>query len=402
MVQPSAHTPDHVRPDLVVDFDFLRDPRLADDMFDGIQKLGVEAPEIFYTPRNGGHWVAQGREAVTEMMRNPEVFSSAAQTADRKAQTIRIPIGLDPPDHRVFRRVLDQAFSPKAMTTLAPQIRALAKELIDKVAQQPGCEFVSAVAEPLPVLIFMRMAGLPEERFHEFRGWVLAAVSSYNAAERQAVFDKVLDMTAPLVRERMQTPGDDLISRIAQADLDGRRPTFDEIQSFYLMLFIAGLDTVVNAMSVGIRHLAMDETLQATLRDDPTKITAAMEELLRRYAIALPGRQLSRDTVYRGIEMRHGDSVMLFLPGANIDRNFHAAPTQIDLSRATPHIAFGTWIHRCVGAHLARIELKILYEEWLARIPPFRIDPDRAWKFHPALVLSVDELPLVWADGSAA
>lgn len=397
----AADIPSHVAADRIFDFDFLGDDRLADDMHEGFRRLSSEAPELFFTPRNGGHWVAQGRDVVTDILRDPSLFSSAAQTADRRAQTVRLPIGLDPPDHKIYRRVLDQAFSPRSMTALGPEIRALAIDLIDTVASDGGCDFVSVVAEPLPVLIFMRMAGLPEDRFHEFREWVLAAVASYDAAERQAVFDKVLDMTAPLVRERMKKPGDDLISRIAKADLDGRQPTFDEIQSFYLMLFIAGLDTVVNAMAFAIRHLAMDDELQRTLRGDPSKITAAVEEILRRFSIALPGRQLSRDACYRGIDMRHGDAVMLLLPAAGIDANAHDDPTRVDLERGASHIAFGAGIHRCVGAHLARVELKILYEEWLARIPPFRLDPDRPWRFHPALVLSVDELPLIWNERPA-
>jgi cytochrome P450 len=240
------------------------------------------------------------------------------------------------------------------------------------------------------------MAGLPEDRFHEFREWVLAAVGSYDAAERQRTFDKVLAMTAPLVRERMQSPGNDLISRIIEADLDGRKPTFDEVQSFYLMLFIAGLDTVVNAMSVGMRHLAIDAELQDQLRANPWLQRRANEELLRRYSIALPGRQVTRAADFRGAPLRHGDSVMLFLPGANIDAAFYADPTQIVLNRPESHIAFGMGPHRCVGQHLARIELNILYEEWLARIPPFRLNSDKPWQFHPALVLSIDALPLVW------
>jgi cytochrome P450 len=118
--------------------------------------------------------------------------------------------------------------------------------------------------------------------------------------------------------------------------------------------------------------------------------------LLRRYSIALPGRQVTRAADFRGAPLRHGDSVMLFLPGANIDAAFYADPTQIVLNRPESHIAFGMGPHRCVGQHLARIELNILYEEWLARIPPFRLNSDKPWQFHPALVLSIDALPLVW------
>lgn len=388
--------PDHVPSELVFDFDFLNDARLKPDMHQGIAELARLAPPFFYTPRNGGHWVAQGKDVLFDIARDVSLFSSAAQTDDYKVQTVRIPIGMDPPEHTAYRAVLTQAFSPKSMTALAPDIRALAVELIDKVVACGSCDFVASVSEPLPVLIFMRMAGLPEERFAEFREWVAAAVGSYDPVERQQVFDKVTDMTAPLVRQRMEQPGSDLISRIIQADVGGRRPTFDEVQSFYLMLFIAGLDTVVNAMSFGIRHLAIDQDLQASLRKDPSKIPSAMEEILRRYSIALPGRQVTRDANWNGIEFCRGDKVMLFVPGAGLDPNAYPDSTRVDLKRGESHIAFGAGPHRCVGANLARIELRILYEEWLSRIPHFGIDPDKPWRFHPALVLSVDSLPLVW------
>ena len=396
-VSPAETIPDHVPPELVVDFDFMRDPRLREDVHDGLRKLQAEAPPLFYTPRNGGHWIAIGREMLFNVSRDYEVFSNAPQTEDRAKLPRRIPITYDPPEHGAYRHVLMHAFAPKVVAAMEQKIRALAIQLIEDMAPDGHCDFVPAVAEPLPVKIFMEILGLPMERFAEFRVWVQQATGSYAPSERIGVLENVMEMTAPLVRARQETRQDDLMSRIIDADLDGRKPTFEEVQAFNLMLFIAGLDTVVNAMSFGVRHLARDPELQARLRAEPALIPKAMEELLRRYSIANPSRQVSRDTVYEGVELKKGELVMLATPAANLDPAAFDEPERIDLDRTEPHLAFGVGPHRCVGSHLARLELRILYEEMLARLPPFRADPDRRERVRPAVVFAVESLPLTWA-----
>ena len=395
-IDASAQAPAHIPPELVLDFDYLGDGRLQPDLHDGFGSLLKDAPPLFYTPRNGGHWVAAGHEAAFEIARDFDLFSNAPQSPSSERLPRRIPISYDPPQHTAYRHVLVHAFSPKAVNGMETEIRTFAAELLDAVAQDHGCDFVSAVSEPLPVKFFMRMMGLPMERFAEFRRWVVAATGAYGEQARAEVLDLVGEMTAPLVRERMAERREDLISRIVDADVGDRKPSFEEVQAFCLMLFIAGLDTVVNGMSFGVRALAMNPAFQDQLRADPGLIPKAAEELLRRYAIAMPIRQVARDATYNGVPLKRGDVVLLALTSANLDPAAFEDPFTLDLNRASPHVTFGAGPHRCVGSHLARLELRILYEELLARIPRFRLDPDRPATFHSGHVVAIEALPLVW------
>jgi cytochrome P450 len=150
-------------------------------------------------------------------------------------------------------------------------------------------------------------------------------------------------------------------------------------------------------MGYGIRHLAMNPDLQAQLRDNPKLIVEAAEEILRRYTFTVPTRRVTKDTELGGWQMKNGDRLMLYLPGADLDAAEFADPETYDLNRENKvHIAFGVGPHRCLGSHLARIELQVIYEQMLARLPEFRLDPDKAPKFHAGNIIAIDSLPLVW------
>jgi cytochrome P450 len=395
---PSRSIPPHIPATLVFDYDINADPRLVRDIHDGLMVLRREAPgPIFYSPLNGGAWIVTGYRECYDMARNFALFGNNLAKLDPSlAQTPRIPISIDPPEHAGYRRVLMEHLTPKALAALEPDIRSTLDDLIQSVIAKGQCDFVASVAEPLPVWVFMRMMGLPLDRYKEFRVWVGALVLQVPPQVRQKMLDVVMDMTAPLVRERMARRQDDLISKIIDADIDGRKPTFDEIQSYCLMLFIAGLDTLVNGMSFTIRHLAIHQPLQAQLRADPSLIPRAIEELLRRYSFANPSRLVLEDSDDYGVPMRRGDHVVLALPAADLDPIAFDDPEAINLDRSIPHLAFGAGPHRCVGLHLARLELRVLLERWLARVPTFHLDPAESWRFHQGRVHGVESLPIVW------
>lgn len=389
--------PAHVADALICDFDLFGGDLFADDLHGGIARLAAEGRDIVYSPRNGGHWVVIGREACFEAATDVALFSSEPLVRDPASTRQPIlPIELDPPRHGSYRRIFSEMFSAAAMTRYQPQIRDMAETLIDKVAASGRSDYARDVAEPLPVLFFMKMMGFPLDRFEEFRGWVLTALSSSDPAERDAIWGKVVAMSTELIHAREARPRDDLISRLLRADIDGRRPTLSEMQSFCIMLFVAGLDTVTNAMALTIRGLARDPALQAALRRDPSGIPAAVEELMRRYTGNTVQRFVARDGEFRGAALRKGDYVLIFYPAADLDPRAFPNPESVDVARRAPHLAFGAGPHRCVGAQLARIELRTAMAEWLRRIPDFRLDPERAWAYHPGYVISIDSLPLVW------
>lgn len=389
-----AHVPQH----LVYDFDFLNDPRLSADIHQGVETVVREAPPIFYTPRNGGHWVLARYQVIADAARDTGLFSSHQMSMPRMAdEPVQIPINLDPPEHGVYREVLSKAFSPRAVAALEADIRRFTDQLIDAVVGQGSCDFVHAVAEPLPVTIFMRLVGMPLERLPEFRVWVKEIITTPDPAVRARAFGQVHQAMGELIHARQRKREDDLISRMLDEPIGGREVTFEEMQNYCLLLFIAGLDTVVNGMAFGIRHLAGDPPLQRRLRAEPALIPQAVEELLRRYTFTNPGRIVARDETFHGVDFKSGDMVLLLLPAADLDGEAFENPTATDIDRENKrHIAFNLGPHRCVGSHLARLELRVLYEQWLRRIPEFSPDPARPATFAPGYVMGVTSLPLRW------
>jgi cytochrome P450 len=385
-----APIPSHVPAHLVLDFDFTADPSFDPDPYAGMAKLAREAPAIFYTPRNGGHWIVSQHQAAFDIARNTEVFSNSLGPPNM------LPISLDPPDHGLYRSVLVSAFAPAKVAKLDVAMRALANELIDAVAAKGRCEFQSAVAEPLPVLIFMDLVGLPRKHFRDLREWVVGAMKEGDQEKAQIYYQKMAEVSAEVIRDHQKQPKEDLISTLLASQINGKPLTFDEVLSYCLLLITAGLDTVINGMCLAVRHLAQDHPLQEKLRRDPSGIPELIEEMLRRYALTAARRRVRRDHEYAGIAFRTGDAVLLLYQGINLDPRAYPEPERLILDRKEPPVGFGLGPHRCVGSHLARFELKVLYEEWLRRIPTFRLDPDDPPVIHGGNVMDVVRLPLLW------
>jgi cytochrome P450 len=173
--------------------------------------------------------------------------------------------------------------------------------------------------------------------------------------------------------------------------------TLELMEDYSLLLFTAGLDTVINAMGYAVRHMARHPELQDELRADPALIVDAVEEMLRRYTFTIPIRRVVKQVELGGWTLKPGEWLDLYLPGADLDPREFEAPERFDLHRESKvHLAFGAGVHRCLGAHLARVELQVLYQQMLARFPRFRLDPDKPAKFHAGNVISCASLPLRW------
>lgn len=409
-VSPMTEKPDHVPESLVYDFDFYYDPGLIEKGHDRALEVSREAPPIFWTPRQGGHWIFSGHSAVFDASRDPEHFSNgpfsyeemqeiiASLPEDHPKPLIPSPITLDPPHHTAFRLPLQRAFSPKTIKELSVSIRELAIELIEGIKPAGKCEFMHAVAEPLPVTIFLKIFGLPVENQTEYRKLVkehLGATDSDPSAV-QARLRKVAETMRETILDRKENPQDDLISLLWSAEFEGRKATLEDLENYCVMLFVAGLDTVMNGMGIGAYHLAKSPELQAELRANPEKIANTTEEILRRYTFTLPPRFVAQDTEFHGVQMKKGEKVVLMLPSADLDSSEFKQPEKFDNTREVGHIAFGAGPHRCLGSHLARVELNILYEEMLARLPEFKLDPEKPVHYHGGPVWGPEELYLVW------
>jgi cytochrome P450 len=405
-----AERPAHVPVEAVYDFDTYLDPGLIADPHERIKEVLRDAPEVFWTPRNGGHWLVASHAANFAAARDTDRFSNmtiseADATAFQGALGVNsrripsaFPIGLDPPLHQQYRAPLQKVFSPKVVLGLKHDIEALADQLIDAMVDKGHCEFISDLSEPLPVTVFLRMMGMPIEQLHEFRAIIhdFFAPPTTPLAMAQRIW-KVVDSMKDTVLARRDEPRDDIISLLWQTEIGGRPTSYEDMENYGLVLFVAGLDTVVNGMAHGIRHLAMNPDLQRRLRDDPSLITNATEELLRRYTFTVPPRVVACDTEFFGWPMRKGEQLLLFLPAADLDEHAFNNSGEFVLDREdNVHIAFGVGPHRCLGSHLARVELQVAYERMLARLPEFRLDPEDPPRFHGGPVIGFDRLPLRW------
>jgi cytochrome P450 len=408
-LSPLTPRPDHVAESSVYDFDMFLDPALTRDPHERIRELLQVAPPVFWTPRNRGHWIVTGYRENYDASRDTETFSSVIMPVDDRSALLAFvpgathvplptPINMDPPQHTIYRAPLQKAFSPKAMMARKEEVRALANTLIDAFVEQGHCDFITEVAEPLPVQVFLKMMGLPLNRMAEFRDLVHEFLAPFVTPLDPIIrMRKVADSMKDEIEARRTNPQDDLISLLWSSEIDGKPMTYELMEDFSVLLFIAGLDTVINGMGYGIRHLAQNQDLQNELRANPKLIVEAAEEMLRRYTFTVPSRRVAKDTEFAGVQMKAGDQLALFLPGADLDPREFETPENYNLKRENNvHIAFGVGPHRCLGSHLARIELQIVYEQMLARLPEFRLDENKPAKFHGGNIIAIDSLPIRW------
>jgi cytochrome P450 len=389
--------PDHVPAHFVYDFDYIYDERLIRDPHERMKSLVAEAPPLFYSPRYGGHWVVLRKKALADIARDTVAFANRSLGIPPASQVMDlIPITYDPPKHTEYRLPLSKLFSPKGVQPQEEVIRRMAIELIEAVAQSRHCDFLSQVAEPLPPTLFFTMAGMPTNRLSEFRQLSETATAAPAAKDRQTAVARIGEILAEAVDARIAEPRDDIISHLVTADFGGRRLSVKEILNYSVLLFLGGLETVVNALAFCVRHLAQDQALQDSLRTDPSRIPVVAEELLRVHSIAMTVRTATSDMEYDGVKLRRGDQLLLLIPAINFDPDAFANATDVFPGRQEAHVTFNMGPHRCIGANLARLELKVFFEEWLRRIPPFRLDPKNPPRFPGGLNLAVRTLPLFW------
>lgn len=411
-VSPAVPKPAHVPDALVYDFDPYRDPELLEDPWKRIARMVKEAPPVFWTPRAGGQWIIRGYEELLAAYRDYETFSSTMGTAEQlKAMRAMLPpdipripqarpINLDPPEHTKYRAPLQKTFSPKAAQAMKDDIRKLAIELVEAILPKRQADFMPTVAEQLPVQVFIKMFGLPLERAAEYRQLAKEHLSSIAADVLSTVKKslRIVEVMRDTINERRVNPQNDILSMLWQTKLDDGHPTtMEDMEDYGVLLFIAGLDTVVNGIGHMMRHLALNPDLQEQLRNNPKLIPEAVEEILRRYSFTVPVRRVAKDTVYEGAPMKENERVLMYDPAADIDPRKFPDPETYDLNREDKtHIAFGAGPHRCLGSHLARVELQIILEVALERMKNIRLDPSRPIRFHGGHVIGPDLLPLVW------
>jgi cytochrome P450 len=395
--------PDHVPPDLIMPVqiaegeDFLAGPPHA-----YMAALQERCPPIFYrtSPSFGGCWSLIKHEDALFVLRHPEYFSTRGATPfprDPANPFKFIPLETDPPDHRKYRNILDPVFSPQGVAKLEGYIRKRANDLIDAIVDKRECEFTTAFGRPLPVSIFLDLMGLPQEMTDTFVKWAVDLLHSNDRAIMGETMKHISVYLKEQIAIKKQHPDEGVMSRIVHAQFDGEPISDQDVFGFNLFLFIAGLDTVFATLNNIWLWLAQNPERRREIIARPGDIDAIVEELLRVWSVTFSGRTVEQDIEVRGVQMKKGDKVNVILPACNFDPEVFPDPTKVDFDRPRKTIlAFTVGVHSCMGAHLARLEVKVGLQEWLRRIPDFTLKPGTDVVYRPGGVIGPKTLPLVW------
>ncbi|MBA68167.1 MAG: cytochrome [Rhizobiales bacterium] len=395
----SETSPKHIPESVVFDFDIYGDDRLTDDLHASYETLHRDAPDVFWTPRNGGHWMITRYEDIMDVVRDPEHFSVREMQIPRvEDPPLFIPLSLDPPDNIPYRQALMPFFAPKTVRAMEPKIRQFAIEMIEAVEKRGECDFVDDISSQFPVSVFMELMGMPLERLREFRTQADAFFESRSDEDIAANFGKIVAIMTELIETRRAEPKDDLISKMTQFEINGRPISLGELQSICSILFLGGMDTVTNVSSYLFRHLAGDAALQDRLSEEPEKIKDFIEEGLRSFGVVNTPRLVTKDFERFGVPFRQGDMVLCMLPLGGRDDRKTKDPNKFDIDREKiDHVTFSSGPHLCLGHTLARLEMRILTEEWLKRIPSFRLKPGTMAHSRVGTVMALEQLPLEWS-----
>jgi cytochrome P450 len=388
----------------------MTDPALANNPWPIYAGLRDHAPAVsapFSRSRSGKVVILSRYEDVRKALSSPELFEANGANEMGQQRPV-IPLDIDPPNHAKYRKLLDPLFSPRAVRAMADETRAIAKELLANIVDEGHGDFHANFTVPFPCRVFLNVVGFPPEDLAKFLRWkdalvhaedvaqsddlnVLRKLWAKTADELYAYFDTLLD-------RRIAAPADDLATRLVNAEVGGEPLTRNEMLDILFLQMAAGLDTVTATLDCVISRLARDADLQAAARSEPQKTRQIVEELLRvETPVSLVLRYATQDMVMHDVEIAKGDLVMLMLAAANNDDREFEDPLTLDVDRDNVrHLAFGGGVHRCLGSHLARLELAVALDEIFATLGTFKIPDGREVNFVPG-IRTAHSLPLEWA-----
>lgn len=354
------------------------------------QRLRTEAPLYWQPEQNGGRgfWCVTRYDDLMAVSKDPLTFSSAKggtnifEVPEEDLSMLRLlMLNMDPPKHNKFRRLVSTGFTNRMVTQLEPHVREICADLIDKVAKKDSFDFVTEIAAELPLLVIAELLGVPMEDRHKVFDWSNSLVG-FDDPEYKTSMETGKIASAQmwayandLANKRKEHPLDDLVSVLMQAEVDGDRLSEQEFDSFFLLLAVAGNETTRNLISGGMLALIQHPEERARVLADPSLLPTCIEELLRWVSPLIHFRRTAtRDVHMHGQTIREGDKVVIFYPSANRDERRFVNPETFDVSR-TPndHLAFGIGEHFCLGANLARLEIKLIFEEMLRRLPDLEL-----------------------------
>jgi cytochrome P450 len=388
--------------DWATDFSHL-EPEWAADPYPIQDELRSRCP-VAHTARFGGGWLPTRYEDVAAIAYDSERFTSRSVVMSnfrppREVEPVGVtpPISSDPPFHHDARKLLLPAFTKSAVRRLEPATRAYCHALIDSFVGRDVVDAAHDYAQHIPIRVIADMLGFPPEDGPRFREFVENTLEGVNLPqdERIARMDKLFDYLLDQIRDHVAEPRDDLTTYLIDAELYGRKLDPSHVSGTMALLLIAGIDTTWSAIGASLWHLAKTPADRERLVAEPSLLPTAMEEFLRAYAPVTMARLVRDDVRFGGVDMKAEDWVLLSFPAANRDpEQFDRADEVVIDREVNRHAAFGLGIHRCVGSHLARMELQIALEVWLERIPSFSLEDPSAVTWAAGQVRGPRTLPV--------
>jgi cytochrome P450 len=384
---------------------FRGDEEGLDDLFDLvepqpkyraiIEKGGVLCPVE-------GFAVVASRDAVDEVLRNPQTYTSRGIVQLGNVRPL-IPLSVDPPEHLKYRKILDPLFAPKKMDAIEDDIAARMNRFIDSFIDRGACHFSEELAVPFPSAVFLGLMGLPWEELDtllRLKDGIMRPGGGKLSPDEQITFrdaigTEIYAYFEDILDQRQKKPEQDILTEFLEAEVDGEKLSREEILDICFLFLIAGLDTVTATLDCMFGFLAQHPDHRRQLVDDPGLIPSAIEELLRwETPVSLVARASLEDTTLAGCPIAKGESVILLLGSANTDDGEVEDAQSVRFDReVNRHIAFGGGIHRCLGSHLARMELRVALREWHRRIPEYSVEPGHTLVY-TANIRSIEHFPM--------
>ncbi|MGI9642125.1 MAG: cytochrome P450 [Acidimicrobiia bacterium] len=387
--------------DWATDFDHTH-PDYAASTHQIWDELREQCP-VAHSDRFGGVWLPTRHDDVRAIANDTDHFSSVGVIVTAWRPDIDPPVGYappitsDPPFHAEARGLLLSAFSPKAIQQIEPATRQLCRDLMDELLAD-GADVVDAstqYAQHIPVRVIAHMLGVPAEDGDTFRKFIHRILETPGQNEGIDPDDTLEAYLNKAIADHRVNPRDDLISYLIDAELEGEPLSDDHIRGTIGLLLLAGIDTTWSAIGASLWHLAAHADDRRRLAAEPELMPFATEELLRAYAPVTMARLVAQDVEFGGCPMKKDDWILLPFPAANRDPEFFDQPDEVVLDRAkNRHSAFGLGIHRCVGSNLARMELTVAIEEWLARVPDFELADAEGVVWSTGQIRGPRQLPL--------
>jgi cytochrome P450 len=329
-----------------------------------------------------GFWIVSRYEDVKHVSKNPRIFCSERGTNIRDPQNMqggRMMLMMDPPDHGRYRRLVSAGFTPRRIEALESHIEGIVDAVIDNVAGKGECDFVTDVAAELPLRVIAEFLGVPEADRHKIFDWSnrLIGFEDPEFMKDAANFTAAIEMYGyadRLAEERLSRPQDDITTLLLNAEVEGEKLSRPEFSAFFLLLAVAGNETTRNLISHGMRLLIEHPAARERLLAERALLPTAIEEMLRfSPPVMYFRRTATQDTEIAGTEVAAGDKVTVWYPSANRDEAVFERPDEFDVARdPNDHLAFGVGEHFCLGSHLARLEIRVMFERLLERLPDIR------------------------------